>query len=128
MKYYINSITQQIFAYNTEEEAKEFNENFNELVEISESEVDQIIELKNVDQKIEQKKAENIAFLSSETERTEAEIKVYERMRDHGRADADDLAMLEVLEDYSVDLKKTIKQKGWPLEVDWPECSSLFKI
>jgi len=68
----------------------------------------------------EQKEAENIAFLSSETERTEAEIKIYERMRDRNRADEDDLKMLEALEDYSIDLKKVTKQKGWPLEVEWP--------
>ncbi|MGL4675904.1 MAG: hypothetical protein ACRCXK_13695 [Wohlfahrtiimonas sp.] len=120
MKYYIHNITQQIFAHNTEEEAKEFNEQFTELVEISESEVDKIIELKNADQKTEQQKAENIAFLRFETERTEAEIKVYERMHDRGRADANDLKMLEALEEYSIDLKKVTKQKDWPLEVEWP--------
>ncbi|GAA5102778.1 phage tail assembly chaperone [Wohlfahrtiimonas larvae] len=67
-----------------------------------------------------QKEKENIAFLASESERTESEIKVYERMRDRNRADEDDLAMLEALEDYSIDLKKVTKQKGWPLEVEWP--------
>lgn len=68
----------------------------------------------------EQKTAENITRLEHEQSRTEVEIKVYERMRDRNRADSDDLAMLEALEDYSIDLKKVTKQKGWPLEVEWP--------
>lgn len=68
----------------------------------------------------EQKATENIAYLAAESERTEAEIKIYERMRDRNRADEDDLKMLEVLEDYSIDLKKVTKQQGWPLEVEWP--------
>lgn len=72
-------------------------------------------------QELDQKKeAENTAFLAFESERTEDEIKIYERMRDRNRADADDLAMLELLEDYSIDLKKVTKQEGWPLEVEWP--------
>lgn len=82
--------------------------------------IDDVIEPATQQEIDAQKSAENIAFLSSESERTEDEIKIYERMRDRNRADSDDLAMLEALEDYSIDLKKVTKQKGWPLEVDWP--------
>lgn len=90
-------------------------------VEISKEEAELLANPPPTQQEIDQKKSsENVAFLTSETERIEAEIKIYERMRDRNRADTDDLAMLELLEDYSIDLKKVTKQKGWPLEVEWP--------
>lgn len=142
MKHYTNKNTLKVFGYESEEIAKEYNNDYENLVLMS----DELFEeYKNkplgatwsingwiVDEELAQaernaiKEAENTSFLSSEINRTETKLTQLYRLRDRNKASEIHLSQIEELEDYSTDLMLVEDQEGYPLNADFPTCPDFF--
>lgn len=75
-----------------------------------------------------QKEAENIAFLSSETRRTNDAIEVLNDAIEFDIATEDEIKRHKELRKYRILLSRVPKRKAWPLKVTWPECPEFFKL
>lgn len=75
----------------------------------------------------QQKSAENIAFLSSETRRTNDAIEVLNDAIEFEKATDEEVAQHKSLRKYRLDLSRVPNQETWPLNPTWPECPEFFK-
>lgn len=73
------------------------------------------------------KKAENIAFLSSETRRVNDAIAPLDDAIEFGVATEDEIHKHTGLRKYRLLLSRVPNQETWPLNPVWPDCPEFFK-
>lgn len=124
MNYYRDTRTNDIYAYSKTESAETLHDDFSQLIQLTDEEVE-TFKSQNID---DQKTAENQEFLSLETRRASNAITVLDDAIEFEIATDEEIAQHKLLRKYRLDLSRVPNQQEWPLDPTWPECPDFFKI
>ncbi|OYQ79299.1 hypothetical protein B9T11_08675 [Wohlfahrtiimonas chitiniclastica] len=127
MKYYFDASNQQVFAYETEEIARKFNANFYDLSEISENQINEVLQISDSKDHMNEIVTFNKMHVDNEILRaTDALIHLNDAV-ELGMATNEEKEQRTALMKYRVLLKRVSMQSEWPLNPVWPECPEFFK-
>lgn len=143
MKHYTNKNTLEVFGYDTEECARDYNDDYENLVLMSDELFEQykskplggawslsgwVIdhELAQVEL-YKQKETENTAFVSSENQRVNIAIAPLDDAIEFGVATEDEIHKHTELRKYRLLLSRVANQENWPLDPIWPTCPEFFR-
>ena len=134
MIYFINKNTLDVWAYETIDDAKQHNNDFNSLVECAKP-IDthfRKYDFKNREWVIDvgaQNKAfeqDNITFFTSEIRRITNALEILSDAIEFEEATNNEIAQSKSLRKYRLDLSRVPNQTAWPLNPTWPECPNFF--
>lgn len=135
MIYFINKITKEVWAYESLNDAKSHNIDFDNLIECPEPISSHFRKFNfesmtweiDVDAQNKALEQENIIFLSSETRRTSDAIEVLSDAIEFELATNEEIVQHKELRKYRLMLSRVQNQQEWPLNPIWPTCPEFFK-